>query len=223
MLKTRIITAIAGLGLLCATAAHAQTARRGFSVVLLLGETQGTTSADGLPVPVRKALADVKDFLPYSSYRVLEAELLLGSKGATSRLKGLDDQEYDIDLTADEIMPNPFHPKEGMLAVLFKLQEVGAATTPGDEFARSMAVNGLEAQRANIQGEMNTASESAKKGLREAIARIDKSIRMARARKLIDSRFEMAVGETVVVGTSRIGGGDKGLVVLLTAIGAGAR
>ena len=38
-------------------------------------------------------------------------------------------------------------------------------------------------------------------------------------RKLIDTQFDMAIGETVVVGTSRIGG-DKGLVVLLTAVPA---
>ena len=44
-----------------------------------------------------------------------------------------------------------------------------------------------------------------------------------RARKLIDSKFEMAVGETVVVGTSRLGGGDKGLVVLLTAVPASTK
>jgi hypothetical protein len=43
---------------------------------------------------------------------------------------------------------------------------------------------------------------------------------MARARKLIDSKFEMAIGETVVVGTSKIGG-DKGLVVLLTSVAGG--
>jgi hypothetical protein len=215
------IIALACLTLSGATTAQAQTRHRGFSVVLLLGETQSTSPSEEVPPAVRKALADVKDFLPFKSYRVLETQLVLGAKTATTRLKGLDDQEYDVEINADEIMPNPFHPKEGMLQVLFKLQEVGAATTPGEEFARSMAVNGLEAQRAVAQAEMNKADESGKKALRESIARLDKSIRMARARKLIDSRFEMAVGETVVVGTSKIGGGDKGLVVLLTAIAAG--
>jgi hypothetical protein len=217
----RTIIALAGLALLSATTAHAQTRQRGFSVVLLLGETQSTSPSEDVPPAVRKALADVKDFLPYKSYRVLETQLVLGAKTATTRLKGLDDQEYDVEINADEIMPNPIRYKEGMLIVLFKLQEVGAATSPGEEFARSMAVNGMEAQRAATQAEMNNAAESAKKPLREAIARLDKSIRMARARKLIDSRFEMAVGETVVVGTSKLGGGDKGLVVLLTAIAAG--
>ena len=218
----RIVAALVALA--CATAVYAQPRQRGFSVVLLLGEAQGAASADTLPVPVRKALADVKDFLPYKNYRVLETGLLLGSKGATSRMKGLDDQEYDVEINADEIMPNPLmHPKEGMLNVLFKLQEVGAPATSSEEFARSMAVNGMEQQRAAAQAEMKNADEGGKKVLREQIARVERSIRMARARKLIDARFEMAPGETVVVGTSKIGGGDKGLVVLLTAIAASAK
>ena len=172
---------------------------------------------------MRKALTDVKDFLPYKSYRVLETGWVAGSKGGTTRLRGADDQEYDVKIVADELLPNPLKPQEGMLNVVFELQEVGAAATPGEEFSRSMAVNGMEQQRALAQANMNGAPESVKKQLREEIARLEKSIRMARARKLIDSRFEVAIGETVVVGTSKLGGGDKGLVVLLTAVPAGAK
>ena len=39
-----------------------------------------------------------------------------------------------------------------------------------------------------------------------------------RARPMIDTSFTMDVGETVVVGTSRIAGGDKALIALLTAV-----
>jgi hypothetical protein len=53
------------------------------------------------------------------------------------------------------------------------------------------------------------------------IERLQKQLRLVRAKKLIDSQFEMEIGETVVVGTSKIGGGDKGLVVLLTSVAAG--
>jgi hypothetical protein len=62
--------------------------------------------------------------------------------------------------------------------------------------------------------------------LQEQKARIEgveKQIRLAQARKLIDSQFDMAVGETVVVGTSKIGGGDKDLVVLLTSVASGGK
>jgi DNA-directed RNA polymerase specialized sigma24 family protein len=113
------------------------------------------------------------------------------------------------------------HPNPGALNVIFRLQEPGAAVSSSEEFTRSMAVNGMEQQRALAQGNMNGAPESVKKQLRQEIARLDKTIRMARARRLIDSKFEMQTGETVVVGASKLGGGDKGLVVLLTAVPAG--
>src|SRR4051812_26055396 len=93
----KTIPAIAVLALSCATAAHAQTPQRGFSVVLLLGETQTTGAGDGLPPAptLRKALADVKDFLPYRSYRVVDTQWL---RSGSTRMHGLDDQEYDVDL-----------------------------------------------------------------------------------------------------------------------------
>lgn len=58
--------------------------------------------------------------------------------------------------------------------------------------------------------------------IQEMKARCDRQIRLARVRKLIDSRFDMAFGETVVVGTSKIGG-DAGLVMLLTSVTAGGK
>ena len=41
-------------------------------------------------------------------------------------------------------------------------------------------------------------------------------------RRIIDTTFSMDVGETVVVGTSRLGGGDKAIIALLTAVARGA-
>jgi hypothetical protein len=42
--------------------------------------------------------------------------------------------------------------------------------------------------------------------------------RSAKSSAVIDTAFTMAVGETVVVGTSRVAGGDKALIALLTAV-----
>ena len=39
-----------------------------------------------------------------------------------------------------------------------------------------------------------------------------------KSRSIIDTSFTMDVGETVVVGTSRLAGGDKALIALLTAV-----
>jgi hypothetical protein len=63
------ITTFVLLTLMCAIDAHAQTGQRGFSVVLVLGDTQGATGAESAspPTAVRKALTDVKDFLPYKA------------------------------------------------------------------------------------------------------------------------------------------------------------
>jgi hypothetical protein len=215
----RILTIAATL--LFATSAFAQSTQRGFSVVLLLGETQNAGGGDGLPPApaLRKALSDVRDFLPYKSYRVLDTQWL---RGGSTRMKGPDDQEYDVDLAADEIMPNPFHPKEGMLNVVFHLQEVGAAQNSSEEFGRSVAAADMQKRLAEMQRSLanGTIAEGARARTADEIAQLTKQIRMARARKLIDSKFEMAIGETVVVGTSKIGG-DKGLVVLLTSVAAG--
>jgi hypothetical protein len=41
-------------------------------------------------------------------------------------------------------------------------------------------------------------------------------------RSVIDTSFTMDIGETVVVGTSRVRGGDKALIALLTAVPKGS-
>ena len=51
-----------GKGTLAARAS--MPAPQGFSVVLVLGELQGTGAADNVPPAARKALTDMKDFLP---------------------------------------------------------------------------------------------------------------------------------------------------------------
>jgi hypothetical protein len=216
----KMFTLIIAATLLCATAASAQSTQRGFSVVLLLGETQSTSAGDGLPPAptLRKALSDVKDFLPYKSYRVLDTQWL---RGGSTRMHGLDDQEYDVDLSADEVpLIPPFNTKQGMLNVVFHLQEAGAAANSSEEYGRSIQVADMEKQRAHLVALLPVAQGAMVQEQKARIEQLDKQIRLAKARKLIDSRFEMAIGETVVVGTSKIGG-DKGLVVLLTSVAGG--
>jgi len=220
MRKVRTLTI--GAVLLCAAVAHAQSTQRGFSVVLLLGETQSAASGEALPPApaLRKALSDVKDFLPYKSYRVLDTQWL---RGGSTRMKGLDDQEYDVELIVDTIPIAPLCTKDCVLNVLFHLQEVGAPANSSEEFGRSVPAGEMEKRRAELQRELASGSvaEGARPRVADEIAQLTKQIRLARARKLIDSRFQMALGETVVVGTSKIGGGDKGLVVLLTSVAGG--
>src|SRR5436309_3301332 len=71
----------------------------GFSVVLVLGDMQGGATADNVPAAARKAIADMKDFLPYKSYRLLDSAWILGSDNVSTRLRGADDQEYTLNLS----------------------------------------------------------------------------------------------------------------------------
>jgi hypothetical protein len=68
--------------------AKRQPSPQGFSVVLVLGDGQSTTVAENVPQAARKALADMKDFLPYRGYRLLDAQWILGSQRSASRLRG---------------------------------------------------------------------------------------------------------------------------------------
>jgi hypothetical protein len=217
MKAIRLIALAAALS--CAATAHAQPKQNGFSVILLVGETQATAGGEGLPSApgIRKALADVKDFLPYKNYRVLDTQWL---RNGSTRMKGFDDQEYEVEVSGNDIVDlPPFQKrKEGWLNVQLKLQEAGAAVNSSEEFGRSIQVADLEKQLSHLRELLPSAQGAMLQEQKARIEHVEKSIKLARARKLIDSKFEMAIGETVVVGTSKIGGGDKGLVVLLTSV-----
>src|SRR5712691_11846848 len=85
---------------------------QGFSLLLLLGETQGTAQPDNISAPARKALADIKDFLPYKAYRVLDTQWVAGSDNGNSSgsLRGLDDENYEFML---KTFPRGLNPTPG--------------------------------------------------------------------------------------------------------------
>src|SRR6185503_4348881 len=49
-------------------------APQGYSVVLVVGDMQATSTDGNVPAAARKALTDMKDFLPYKSYHLLDAQ-----------------------------------------------------------------------------------------------------------------------------------------------------
>src|SRR5690349_10437676 len=58
---------------------------RGFNVVLIEGNLRAATSTpEGLPPGASKALADLRDFLPYKSFRLLDTQWTIG----TGRMTG---------------------------------------------------------------------------------------------------------------------------------------
>jgi len=237
MRNLKAIVSAAVVAILFAGTAYAQKKQNGYSVILLLGDAQGPSSLDGLPPApgVRKALDEVVNFLPYKSYRVLDTQWM---RSGMTRMKGAEDQEYEVTVNADEFMRMPgggvlpYDPASGkppVIGIRFLLQESGAPTIDGEEYARSMQAAQLDKQRITLRDQL--AELRARYGAQHPavvqqetrIKQLDAQIGQVRARKLMDARFEMSAGETVVVGTSKIGGGEKGLVVLLTSVLAGGK
>ena len=100
--------------------------RRGFNIVLLLGDMVGPDGQDGIPTAARKALADMKDFLPYKAYRLLDTQWIIGasSGAAVTRLRGVDEQEYELELRASPLLtPATAAVDPGGLSVRFVLRE----------------------------------------------------------------------------------------------------
>ena len=209
-------------------------APQGFSVVLVLGELQGTATSDSVPAAARKALADMKDFLPYKSYRLLDTQwtLCCGRSGIVTRLRGPEEQDYDLELD-----PNPSD-TSGKWNVRFTLRDPIAGVARGESPAADLSAS-LVAQRAELEAKIRTLKERYSdthpevlqlKSQLAALERQQEQIRLEEAatkryrlvassarRAIIDTSFTMDIGETVVVGTSRLKG-DKALIALLTAV-----
>jgi hypothetical protein len=209
---------------------------QGFSVVLVLGENQSASVAENVPPAARKALGDMKDFLPYRGYRLLDAQWILGSQRSSSRLRGPDDQEYQLTLRTTQLAG-------GHVSVTFQMQEASALTVvtarDADEAAaRRAAEMELQTRLGRLQAEVAAmkqrlgekhasvvATSAEIESLKMRLAEFESGDARPRSlfgsRSVIDTTFSMDVGETVVVGTSRMRGGDKALIALLTAVARG--
>jgi hypothetical protein len=200
-----------------------QNAPQAFSVVLVLGDMQATTTQDNVPAAARKALADMKDFLPYKSYRLLDAQwtLCCGSYPITSRLKGAEEQEYELQLSAS--LTNP-----GRVTVRFSLSDAGIESEGSPEARAKLSE--IQRRIAQLRGEYDAGGDGSANrqkrqrtsaeivALQQQASELKRTpARASRSRGIIDTSFRMDVGETVVVGTSRTKG-DKALIALLTAV-----
>ena len=208
---------------------------QGFSVVLVLADLTTATAQDDVPPAARRALADMKDFLPYKSYKLLDAAWLLGqgSSGGVTRLRGPDEQEYELRLSA-----YPVPSSNGRVQVQFSLRDGGIehvdTTVVRDNARRTtteMEIKAREAELDRLQRELQEAKNrndaTQVRSLERRIAAVRDAMALTKSaqnrksmpsRAIMDTSFAMDVGETVVVGTSRLRGNTRALIALLTAV-----
>jgi hypothetical protein len=233
---------------------------QGFSVVLVLGDLRAVAGEEDVPPAARKALTDMKDFLPYRSYRLLDAAWILccSSSRAITRLRGPDEHEYEVEIESGSVDLN-------RASVRFVLRDVSSKESTKPEAASSskkspqtiaflqqqvvVARERLEAARANLspqhpdiarlEANLQTATQRLKEAkeaeqadpkAREAERQVYVERRSAEEarervamskfgdRSIMNTSFTMDLGETVVVGTSRLSGNSKALIALLTAV-----
>ena len=228
--------------------------RRGFNVVLLLGDMLGPGYPKPIPESALKALADMRDFLPYKGYNLLDTQWIVGgtSSPAVTRLRGLDEQEYELELRASPLA-TPLDQRA--MSVRFVLRDVDTGSntaaaesgrTPlqakdvakSDQASMDIAreIFQLEREKTDLelvatkgraQVEVGTKdpddvrrTEAQLGAVNRRINELKQSLSAAKAkaagRTVIDTSFRMDDGETVVVGTSKVKGGGKALIALLT-------
>jgi len=244
---------------------------QGFSVVLVLGDIQGTATPDDVPPAARKALVDMRDFLPFKSYRLLDASWVMccgqqrmgsddarpsgqnsfGSPQMLSQvLRGPEEQEYELKLMTSRTENSRVFvrfslfgagaPPEAMVestaamsrttsrkiadlrdqATLLEKQiqdvkrRVDVGTSPGTEIPKLE----VDLRRVNREIEDLTVRLEERAGRAGAGARGSAATTPQARSSIIDTSFTMDVGETVVVGTSRLKGGTKAIIALLTAV-----
>jgi hypothetical protein len=134
-----------------------------------------------LPENVRPAVEDVRQFLPYKSYRILDVALVRSDRLARTSMKGPDGAAYDV-----EVSFSP-RPEEGRIVV--SRFQVARTETPRP--LTRIETDQLEWQSA-------AAPEA--------------------PRSVVETSFTADLGKTVVVGSSRLDGGQTALIVLFTAL-----
>jgi hypothetical protein len=142
-----------------------------FQVVLVRGAISGPEELVGIPKNAEKAIRDVRDFLPFKSYKLLDSALVRIDDSGKIRLDGIPPQQYDVRVAWRPASAN-------------KLTIWDFAVVP------------VHAPGAIPLG---------------------KGVAPEAERPIIDTTFTIDVGETIVVGSSKLGG-DVALVVLFTAL-----
>lgn len=166
---------------------------------LMAASKAGNTDLTDLPGNTRKAIEDIKDFLPFESYRILDTSLvraLVPSHRGVSRgpsrifMRGPDDSKLEVQMS------------------------LAAGEGESEVFVHRFDV------RPSVMDRLRTAAPAPEKLMQNdpdapvVAPRAD----LIESGPLISTSFTAEVGQTVVVGSSRLNGGDDALIVLFTAL-----
>jgi hypothetical protein len=200
--------------------------RQPFSVVLLLGDMQGGESLEGVPAAARKALADTKDFLPYKNYRLLDSQWTLCCSGTTSaitRIRGLDDQQYELELRASPIFDtnSPVAFEAGALSVRFFLRELEppSAMSMKSDSKNTAALEtrlgqintelfSLEREQVSLSGQVTSLRKGVEVGTKDPadLKRADEQL------TLVNRRIAILKNELNSMTSSKTYGGSKAVM-----------
>lgn len=111
-----------------------------FQIVLVLADNNGSGSSDSLPPNAQKALADVRDFLPYKSYKLVDLAWLRTSRNAQAQLNGPKGETLELDLAVAAETGNRLNVRHFQLAEVAMLPPPGASpeSTPGARRVRNL-------------------------------------------------------------------------------------
>jgi hypothetical protein len=152
-----------------------------FQVVLLSASGKAGAAAPELSPSAQKALSDLRNFLPYKSYEVLD----------TAWIRSTQD-----DLAEGRVV--------GLRGIPYRMQLRFRVTGAAEE--GQLFLDGFR-----LTQEAGTPEPPGKEGSGPSFA-------PRPARDLISTSFGLKVGETIVVGASKVDGAEDALVVLLTAV-----
>lgn len=146
-----------------------------FHIVLVRGSIAGPEEIVGIPKNAEKAIRDIRDFLPFKSYRVLDSNLIRTEENSMAKVRvdGVPPQQYDINIIWKSAGA------EKLSIWDFTVYPVALPmTTP-----------------------------------------LPKGVAPVAEERLISTSFSIDIGETIVVGSSKLGG-DQALIFLVTAVPA---
>ena len=213
-MRTRLLVAgIVTLGVLLGMPNPSYAQAREYRVALV--QADNDAGADEVPAFLRKSLSDAKDSLRFKHYRLIDTQMMLSAGATSARLRGTNNQGYEVSLHTTE--------RVGRLYIDFKLQEAGAPSYNADAMDRITKVAELERQKADLEQQLtvqrqdrNPISEPRIQNLESKVGTLNRQLAVARAVKLLDTRFDMTAGDTVLVGTAPLDAG-RALLVFVTS------